>query len=90
MEKEKRSCAVCGKDISEKRKEAIYCSKKCREAAFMERHPPMDKDEAVCRYNANVICYRQACSQCGWNPVVERRRKEAQAWQLKKLMLMHS
>lgn len=34
-------------------------------------------EETGCPFNIMVGCgYRDACAKCGWNPVVERARKD--------------
>ena len=33
--------------------------------------------ERTCQYNIEVICEREECHRCGWNPDVEKARKRA-------------
>ena len=33
--------------------------------------------EIFCPHNNEVICDKQKCESCGWNPVVEQKRKKA-------------
>lgn len=90
MEYEVKRCPVCHTEIPEGSK-ATYCSKSCSMYAFYRRHSKIKlSEECLCYYNSEVLCSKKECDKCGWNPVVERRRKEAQAWQLEKLMLMRS
>ena len=29
----------------------------------------------LCRFNTSINCMESDCSRCGWNPVVDKRRK---------------
>lgn len=84
---EKRKCLFCGKEIEEGR-DANYCDRTCREAAYYrKRYPKMTlSQECLCYYNDEVLCVQKECANCGWNPVVEKRRKEALVCQFEKLM----
>lgn len=70
------TCIVCGKkgidrgNVGNKK----YCSEECKKA-----YRRTTRGEAVndCKYNEGVGCDIQRCENCGWNPVVEKRRKEA-------------
>lgn len=65
------TCIVCGtkgfdRSFSETK---MFCSKKCKRkhmASFLTQ----------CKYNDAVLCERQKCNNCGWNPEVDKRRKE--------------
>jgi hypothetical protein len=57
--------------------EKKYCSEKCRN---IKRR--IERGEGLgtgmrCKNNQGVVCEIQRCENCGWNPVVEKRRKEA-------------
>lgn len=78
MKKHKEfTCIVCGKRAIDKgtRQNAKFCSEKCR-----NRHRYMSnggkKAQPSCEYNKGVSCSKQECDRCGWNPSVERMRKE--------------
>lgn len=48
-----------------------HCSLGCQEAAL---------EDISCRFNSGVLCGIKdlgKCGRCGWNPAVERMRKEA-------------
>lgn len=65
------TCIVCGargfdRSLSENK---MYCSKKCR-----NKHSASLLTQ--CKYNDAILCERQKCRSCGWNPEVEKRRKE--------------
>ena len=84
---EKRKCLYCGKEIAEGR-DANYCNSSCSNAAYYRRHRPKMtlSQECLCYYNDEVLCIQKECEQCGWNPVVEKQRKEALVCQFEKLM----
>lgn len=84
---EKRKCLYCGKEIAEGR-DVNYCDRTCREAAYYRKnHPKMVlSQECLCYYNGEVLCSQRECENCGWNPVVEKQRKEALACQFGQLM----
>lgn len=87
FEIEVKRCLHCGKEIAEGRL-ASYCDKACKDAAYYRRyHPKMTlTKECLCYYNDEVLCVQKECEKCGWNPVVEKRRKEALACQFDQLM----
>ena len=77
MEHEEKRCPVCRRVIPVD-SSAIYCGKSCREAAYRRRHSKVKlAEECLCFYNREVLCSDKECENCGWNPVVEKRRKEA-------------
>ena len=65
------TCVVCGaKGIDRSRTGTkIYCSEKCREKHRAD-------NLTTCKYNVGVCCAVRRCSACGWNPEVEKRRKQ--------------
>lgn len=69
------TCIVCGtKGIDTSVSGCkIFCSRRCRE---IHRSKVRAENLIPCQYNDGVICDRQKCSTCGWNPKVEKRRKE--------------
>lgn len=71
-----KNCLCCGKDISNRREAAKYCSARCRELAWRQKHQTVS-NVAVCIYNEGVNCEDRQCSRCGWNPAVEKQREEA-------------
>lgn len=69
-------CLYCGKKaVSTVRggKKQKYCSKECRDLA-RKRQDGWCGD--VCPHNVGVLCAYQECDKCGWNPEVEKKRKE--------------
>ena len=70
------TCIVCGKKTIDRSNNGMkkYCSEECKKA-----YRRMLAGEAVndCKYNEGVGCDIQRCENCGWNPAVERMRKEA-------------
>lgn len=72
------TCIVCGtKGIDWGRGHAKkFCSRQCQNYHKTLRKERHDKIEN-CKHNAWVACDKQECENCGWNPVVEKKRKEA-------------
>ena len=62
-------CANCGKPSIDRSINgcAKYCSKEC-----MYLH----HKGGVCKFNRGVNCDGGNCNNCGWNPEVEKKRKE--------------
>ena len=88
MENEVKRCLVCN-DVIPADSKAIYCSKACAQAAYRRRHHKLVlAKECLCYYNDEVLCTNKECENCGWNPVVEKRRKEALVCQFEQLMPM--
>lgn len=69
------TCIVCGtKGIDTSSQGAkLFCSRRCK-----DKHRSELRAESLipCKFNESVLCDRQKCSTCGWNPEVEKRRKE--------------
>lgn len=75
------TCLYCGAksiDMS-KTKNRKYCDYTCLQAHNYRKK--QGKLEIVptqpCIYNRQVQCDLQKCGTCGWNPKVEKKRKEA-------------
>lgn len=86
VEIEVKRCPVCHREIPEDSR-ATYCSKTCSDTAYSRRHSKIVlAEECLCFYNSEVLCSQKECENCGWNPVVEKHRKEALACQFAKLM----
>ena len=74
------TCAVCGtKGTYDYRcgKPRRYCSKRCEGIYRRSENYGGGRSEISCKYNEGVACEIQECEKCGWNPVVEERRKVA-------------
>lgn len=79
MEHEEKRCPVCRRVIPVDSK-ATYCSRTCVNFAYFRRHSKIKRsEECLCLFNGEVLCSKKECENCGWNPVVEKRRKEALA-----------
>ena len=68
-------CVVCGtkgidRSGSQGRK---YCSIECANKARYHKKAAIEMD---CKFNRGVGCLVQNCESCGWNPKVEKIRKE--------------
>ena len=69
-------CEHCGKTVVDNshRQHKRFCSDSCR---VLHRCAKAAKPfENHCRFNDGVMCEKQDCVGCGWNPKVEKRRKE--------------
>ena len=75
----KKECIICGKEFLDTsyKKNRTVCSPECkRERYYRWRNARKIDDE--CPYNTYVQCLSvRNCSACGWNPDVEKERKEA-------------
>lgn len=70
-------CEYCGKKaISTARggKQQKYCSNECRVLGIKRRGGWCGD---ACPHNPEVLCTDPDCDKCGWNPEVEKKRKEA-------------
>lgn len=68
------TCCVCGGIGIDRgsRQDAKYCSNRCR-----KRGTKLEKRlENPCKYNEGVACLIQQCDGCGWNPEVQKVRKD--------------
>ena len=86
MENEVKRCLACGTEIP-KASKACYCNNKCYMAAYYRRHNPRKElsGECLCYYNIEVLCTDRQCENCGWNPIVEQRRRDMLARQFPEL-----
>ena len=71
----KFKCLQCGKTVVNESKiqGRKFCSKDCSKKWHSNNR---DYTEVVCKYNEGVMCSVQKCNICGWNPEVEKARKE--------------
>ena len=72
-------CAFCNKVFESRRDDHIFCSERCN-AAHRRHRKKLCVDlpeERQCVFNQGVLCEDNKCENCGWNPAVEKRRKEA-------------
>lgn len=80
MEHRVFTCAACGKqavDMSMGQNKR-FCSKHCKNIAYeMNRKMRRESMGSCCIHNKEIQCFAHKCSNCGWNPNVETRRKEA-------------
>ena len=69
-------CVVCGAKVIDKSptKNKKFCSTKCMNRYYERTR--IKPQESECQYNNGVLCACQRCATCGWNPKVEKARKE--------------
>ncbi len=70
------TCQWCGKVAISKTCGGYlqkYCSKECKMKAY---HAQMKYQGESCLHNPEIICKIPKCDTCGWNPEVEKKRKE--------------
>lgn len=65
-------CKQCGKEFDGQPGEfnRVFCSGKCYHD-FRRK-----QKQFTCPHNEGVVCSLKRCYTCGWNPDVEKRRKE--------------
>lgn len=74
-------CLNCGTEFTVRHSKAKFCSRTC---ANLYRHSggpnTVPKRAGVlydCPHNKWVCCSDKNCGNCGWNPVVAKKRMEA-------------
>lgn len=72
------NCGIKALDMS-RTKNKKFCSMHCNQTYhYKKRQGKLDVDLArPCLYNRQVQCDSFRCGTCGWNPKVEKKRKEA-------------
>ena len=72
------NCGAKGIDMS-RTKTKMFCSDNCTQRYYYKRKRGKLNDIAIipCIYNTEVRCNVHKCGICGWNPKVEKKRKEA-------------
>lgn len=65
----KRICKQCGREFEAARKNKIYCSDKCRKAAFMDKQNAERKERIKARLESNKIEARNR--QSSWRHIPE-------------------
>jgi hypothetical protein len=74
------TCIYCGaKGIDNSRtKTKKFCDCNCQQAYYRRQHGVGVGIKApACIHNREVRCFVHMCGTCGWNPKVEKKRKEA-------------
>ena len=71
-------CANCGRKAIDNTPTGVqkFCCRGCRESYYYREKKQSDSTRPVCQYNDGVLCEKQKCENCGWNPEVEKARKE--------------
>lgn len=72
------TCVVCGRKAIDrgKRQDAKLCSEKCRNKYFYHNPGGDITTKHLCLHNVGVSCENHQCDGCGWNPDVQKARKE--------------
>ena len=75
------TCLNCGAKVIDmsRTKNKKFCDMHCNQAYYYKKKQgELDKVPTnPCIHNIAVICDLQKCGTCGWNPKVEKKRKEA-------------
>lgn len=74
------TCLYCGeKGIDKsKTKNRKFCDCNCQQAYYRRKNGVgVNTVTASCIHNMYVLCDVHQCGNCGWNPKVEKKRKEA-------------
>jgi hypothetical protein len=74
-------CVICGKEFTDTSatNNKMTCSPDCKRIRFNLYRRQKKAAETECPYNKEVTCSDRMCGKCGWNPKVEKARKEALA-----------
>lgn len=71
-------CVACGRLFLSTNKDALYCTRMCYiDHRFNKPNRQLKTDAHVdrtCPYNLYVVCQKQQCDRCGWNPKVAKAR----------------
>lgn len=72
------TCKNCGKKVVVKGLyEKLYCNGQCGSAyRYRQRAAQRMEPEKKCPMNEGITCGGGDCFRCGWNPEVEKARKE--------------
>lgn len=76
----KFTCLNCGaKGIdNSKSGNRKFCDPNCTQAYYRRQHGVgVEIKTPPCTYNKEIRCNEHKCGSCGWNPKVEKKRKEA-------------
>ena len=74
------TCVVCGTKAIDRSpaQKRMYCSQQCNDLHFRRSHGVgVIIKTPSCIHNREIRCEVHKCSTCGWNPAVEKKRKEA-------------
>jgi hypothetical protein len=69
-------CLTCGKNGAKTGKggqDQKFCSRECKAKYYRSKY---GYGGEICQYNEGVGCLVRDCENCGWNPLVEKMRKE--------------
>lgn len=74
-------CPLCGEQFTKTRSDKVYCSKACTyvacsRASRAKKRKEINELGTDCPHNEGLVCYKRTCGSCGWNPVVEAKRRE--------------
>lgn len=80
MEYREFTCLYCGANGIDRSKTRTrkFCDCYCQQAYLRRKNGAWaNTATASCTHNINVLCNVHKCGNCGWNPKVEAKRKEA-------------
>lgn len=66
-------CKGCGKYFTAKSEYRKFCDAACYDRFHKIKNAPIPT-EVACRFSDGVVCDKQECEKCGWNPEVAERR----------------
>lgn len=74
------TCVVCGAKAIDRSpaQKRLVCSENCAQVRFSRNHGVgVSFKTPSCIHNKEIRCVEHKCGICGWNPKVEKKRKEA-------------
>lgn len=74
------TCLYCGAKAIDRSpaQKRLYCSIECRDIYWRRKHGVgVTTKTPSCIHNIHILCGDHKCGTCGWNPKVEKKRKEA-------------
>ena len=79
MEGREMNCVYCGAKIIDRSTNHTrkFCSEYCAQAYYRRNHGVgVQVKTPSCTHNKEIRCFEHKCGSCGWNPKVEKKRKE--------------
>lgn len=75
----KFTCVICGAKAIDRgsKQNAKFCSKECSNVHWNRMRRGGYKGYQACKFNIGISCIEEKCENCGWNPAVAEKRKEA-------------
>ena len=71
-----RICPYCGMAFMPRSAKHQFCCRECYRRYALEQGEVLIPEALRCPHNDTIVCHTRRCGECGWNPVVAKRRTE--------------